>query len=212
MGHSATPAVYEIRSTVDVSARDAFEQWEGAAAVVGQFFRGVAPLQTLSKQTVLAFIRRNYTNPELTAEQIARACMVSPRSLYRLFEDTEHGIGARLMRMRLDHARKLLRTHPFRSLASVAAASGFASETHTEGAAIVPRSTFFHSVVTLVRCMRSMAAVSTKRTHRGLGKGLRSRCFQCSAHGSVQQGQRPTVTSGEGTHTGPSCRQRSSAS
>ncbi|MFD6162872.1 helix-turn-helix domain-containing protein [Nocardia sp. NPDC060256] len=139
---------------------------EGAAAVVGQFFRGVAPLQlddpggaaalaehgtgllasmmslsagvtpsgppaqTLTKQTVLAFIHRNYTNPELTAEQIAHACMMSRRSLYRLFEDTEHGIGTRLLRMRLDHARKLLRTQPSRSLASVAAASGFASERH----------------------------------------------------------------------------------
>ncbi len=86
--------------------------------------------QALARQQVLAFVRSHYTAPDLTTEQIARACAVSRRTLYRLFEDVEGGVAAMVRRRRIGTARALLRTDRTRSLESIAAASGFASDRH----------------------------------------------------------------------------------
>lgn len=136
----------------------------GAAGIVGRFFCGLArlqhsdpmeaailarhgtgllasvvqlaagempheePGQALAKQRALGFLERNYTDPALTVEQVAAACSVSRRTLYRLFEDGEDGVAAMLRRLRIEHAVALIRTDPARPLLSIARAAGFVSE------------------------------------------------------------------------------------
>lgn len=88
------------------------------------------PAQALSREQVLAFMRTRCADPSLTIDDIARACLVSRRTLYRLFGDVEDGLSAVLRRMRVECARTLLARDPGRATATVALASGFASERH----------------------------------------------------------------------------------
>ncbi|KAF0848313.1 AraC family transcriptional regulator [Nocardia caishijiensis] len=77
------------------------------------------PADTLRREHVMAFLRDNYTDPELTADDIAAACHISRRTLYRLF-----GMPGE----RLRHATHLLADNNHLPAAAVAFASGFASE------------------------------------------------------------------------------------
>ncbi|MGW0328428.1 AraC-like ligand-binding domain-containing protein [Nocardia sp. NPDC003183] len=88
------------------------------------------PAQALSREQVLSFMRTRCADPGLTIDDIARACLVSRRTLYRLFGDVEDGLSAVLRRMRVECARTLLTRDPGRATATVALASGFASERH----------------------------------------------------------------------------------
>ncbi|MEV6273889.1 helix-turn-helix domain-containing protein [Nocardia sp. NPDC051832] len=82
----------------------------------------------LTAQEVLAYIRGRYTDPGLTVDRIAAGCAVSRRTLYRVCAAFDGGVGAVLRRMRVRHARNLLRVSPARSLSAVAVASGFVNE------------------------------------------------------------------------------------
>ncbi|MFE1593194.1 helix-turn-helix domain-containing protein [Nocardia sp. NPDC058705] len=84
------------------------------------------PAQALVREHVLAYMRRRCTDPRLNVDEIAQACLLSRRSLYRVFGD--EGVGAALRRMRVETARALLLGDRARSMASVAASSGFSSE------------------------------------------------------------------------------------
>ncbi|RDI54482.1 helix-turn-helix domain-containing protein [Nocardia mexicana] len=86
------------------------------------------PAQALARQQVLAFVKRHYTDPDLGVEQIARACAVSRRTLYRLFDTVDGGVSAVIRRRRIARAQAMLCADPARSTASIAAACGFASE------------------------------------------------------------------------------------
>ncbi|MEV6771343.1 helix-turn-helix domain-containing protein [Nocardia sp. NPDC051030] len=86
------------------------------------------PGQALAKQRALAFIQRHYADPELTVDQVAHACSVSRRTLYRMFENGDDGVAAMLRRMRIERALALIRTDPTRPLLSIARAAGFVSE------------------------------------------------------------------------------------
>lgn len=86
--------------------------------------------QALSREQVLSFMRARCTDPNLTVDEIARACLVSRRSLYRLFDEPGDGLSAVLRRMRVECAQLLLVRDTGRSTASIATASGFASERH----------------------------------------------------------------------------------
>ncbi|MFE3188665.1 AraC family transcriptional regulator [Nocardia sp. NPDC059240] len=89
-----------------------------------------APADSLyTRQQVLAVLRRRYTDPDLTVDEVAHACLVSRRTLYRVCEDIG-GPAALVRRMRVEHARRLLRADPNRPLSAVAAASGFATDRH----------------------------------------------------------------------------------
>ncbi|WP_067543877.1 AraC family transcriptional regulator [Nocardia crassostreae] len=89
-----------------------------------------APSDSLfNRQQVLAYLRRRYTDPELTVDEVAHACLVSRRTLYRLCEGFG-GPAALVRRMRVEHARRLLRSDLTRPLAAIAAASGFATDRH----------------------------------------------------------------------------------
>jgi len=86
--------------------------------------------QALSREQVLSFMRSRCTDPALTVDEIARACLVSRRSLYRLFDETGDGLSTVLRRMRVECAQVLLLRDTGRSTSSIALASGFASERH----------------------------------------------------------------------------------
>lgn len=89
-----------------------------------------APSDSLyTRQQILGYLRRRFTDPDLTIDEVAHACLVSRRTLYRVCEGFG-GPGALMRRMRVEHARRLLRVDPARPLAAVAAASGFASDRH----------------------------------------------------------------------------------
>ncbi|MEC3913250.1 AraC family transcriptional regulator [Nocardia sp. CDC160] len=82
-----------------------------------------------TRQQVLAVLRKRYTDPDLTVDEVAHACLVSRRTLYRVCEDIG-GPAALVRRMRVEHARRLLRADPNRPLSAIAAASGFATDRH----------------------------------------------------------------------------------
>lgn len=76
---------------------------------------------------MLVHLRQRYTDPALTVDEVARACHISRRTLFRLF-----GIGrsyhATLRDLQVRHAQRLLARDASRQLAEVAFASGFAAE------------------------------------------------------------------------------------
>lgn len=89
-----------------------------------------APADSLyTRQQVLSVLRQRYTDPDLTVDEVAHACLVSRRTLYRVCEDIG-GPAALVRRMRVEHAQRLLRTDPARPLSAIASASGFATDRH----------------------------------------------------------------------------------
>jgi AraC-like DNA-binding protein len=82
----------------------------------------------MSLAKVQGYLRAQHGDPDLTVDEVARACLVSRRTLYRLFEGVPGGVSGLLRHIRVEHAQALLRTDPSRSLRSVAAACGFAGE------------------------------------------------------------------------------------
>ncbi|HXA62643.1 MAG TPA: helix-turn-helix domain-containing protein [Streptosporangiaceae bacterium] len=86
------------------------------------------PASSLTQERVRAFLRSRHSDPGLCVDDIARCCLVSRRSLYRLFETDPDGVGGLLRRVRIEHAQALLRADPFRSVESIASACGFAGE------------------------------------------------------------------------------------
>lgn len=79
----------------------------------------------VDRECVLAHLTAHASDPGLDADSVARACHLSRRSLYRLFEDEPEGFGETLRRLRVTSAQQLLRAEPQRPVAAVAARSGF---------------------------------------------------------------------------------------
>lgn len=82
----------------------------------------------LTRHRVEAFLRARHADPELTVDDVARAFLISRRTLYRLFDGTPGGVGTVLRRIRVDHAKSLLLADPQRPLEAIAGACGFAGE------------------------------------------------------------------------------------
>jgi AraC-like DNA-binding protein len=82
----------------------------------------------MARQQVLAFLRARHGDPGLGVDDVAHACMISRRTLYRLFEGTPDGIGGLLRGIRIEHARALLLSDASRPAESIALACGFAGE------------------------------------------------------------------------------------
>ncbi|MFF2087741.1 helix-turn-helix domain-containing protein [Nocardia sp. NPDC058176] len=86
------------------------------------------PADTLNRERVLAFLRDHYTDPELTVDEVAHACHISRRTLFRIFDGTGETLNTTLRRMRVRHAKILLSRDRSNLPAAVAFDSGFASE------------------------------------------------------------------------------------
>lgn len=82
----------------------------------------------VDRQRVLAHLAAHSADPRLDADAVARACHVSRRTLFRLFEGEPEGLGDVLRRLRVTAAQDLLRAQPQLPLATVGARSGFAGE------------------------------------------------------------------------------------
>ncbi len=129
---------------------------DGRAAAVGAFFRAfagedcsafathalglisstvsiaagaeTAPAE-LDRERVIHHLRRAFRDPALDADAVARGCHLSRRTLFRLFRDTPRSLADELRQIRVAEAQRLLRAHPDRPVADIAAASGFRGET-----------------------------------------------------------------------------------
>lgn len=100
----------------------------GSALLLAAGRNTVAQSDSLyTRRQVLTYMRRRFTDPDLTVDEIAHACLLSRRSLYRVCEGFG-GPAAMVRRMRIEHARKLLRQQHGRSVAAIAAACGFTTE------------------------------------------------------------------------------------
>lgn len=86
------------------------------------------PADTLSRERAMAYLREHYANPDLTFDEVARACHISRRTLFRVFDGEPETLATTLRRLRIRHAEILLTRDPAPSPATVAFASGFASE------------------------------------------------------------------------------------
>lgn len=84
------------------------------------------PARALVRERAVAFIRRNLADPRLDVDMVAGACRVSRRTLYRVF--APGSVAREIRRIRLEQAREMLRTHPDRPVATIAARCGFDSE------------------------------------------------------------------------------------
>ncbi|MFE1593191.1 helix-turn-helix domain-containing protein [Nocardia sp. NPDC058705] len=103
----------------------------GSAVLLAAGVRPVdTPADSLSREHVLVYLRRRCTDPELTVDEVAGACHISRRTLFRLFDGSGDTLNTTLRRMRVRHAQKMLAHNSTHALAAVASASGFASERH----------------------------------------------------------------------------------
>ncbi|WP_336085332.1 helix-turn-helix domain-containing protein [Nocardia sp. SSK8] len=99
-----------------------------AAAIAAGREPGRAQADAVTAQQVLDFVHAHFTDPGLSADRIATGCRVSRRTLYRLVEDLDGGLGALVRRLRVERAQALLESGDPRSIAEVALAAGFATE------------------------------------------------------------------------------------
>ncbi len=101
----------------------------GSAVLLAADSRPIdTPADALSREHVLVYLRKRCTDPELTFDEVAAACHISRRTLFRLFDGDGATLGATLRGLRVDYARKLLAYNSNHPPSAVAFASGFASE------------------------------------------------------------------------------------
>lgn len=93
-------------------------------ALAGPARRSEATIDQQREQA-LAHIRAHLTDPELDAHAVASSLGVSVRSLYRIFETTEHTPGRYLREIRIETARQLLERFPDRPVLVIAQQVGF---------------------------------------------------------------------------------------
>lgn len=79
----------------------------------------------LRRDQVLAYIHAHLADPDLDAERIATAMRLSRRSLYRLFQGTDHTVMGYLRAARIQSAQHLLRKYPSRPVSLIARQTGF---------------------------------------------------------------------------------------
>lgn len=78
------------------------------------------------QRELMVFLHANYHNPDLTVDDVAAALLVSRRTLFRIVGSD--GVAGRLRRLRVEHARRLLRRHPDRPISVIAGQAGFRDE------------------------------------------------------------------------------------
>ncbi|WP_405492977.1 AraC family transcriptional regulator [Nocardia sp. NBC_00511] len=84
------------------------------------------PAMAQARERVLGYLREHFADSGLSVEGIAAACSLSRSTLYRATE-ADGGVVAALRRVRLAHARTLLRAGSG-TIAAVASGCGFGSE------------------------------------------------------------------------------------
>ncbi|MFE3022589.1 helix-turn-helix domain-containing protein [Nocardia tengchongensis] len=80
------------------------------------------------RQQVIAYIKANLADQELSLDRIAHACKLSRGQLYRLFAQDDDGPMQLLRRLRVEKAQKLLLGAPEQTIAAISEACGFTGE------------------------------------------------------------------------------------
>lgn len=96
--------------------------WAGAresTAVLPDFVR---------RDHVISFLSTHLGDPQLDIDAIARGCLMSRRTLFRLFEDNEYSVMGQLRVLRVESAMMMLRNKPDRPISAVARVCGFTSQ------------------------------------------------------------------------------------
>ncbi len=120
----------EAPAQADVLAVNALDLI-GSAVMLTAGMRPIeASRDALNREQVLIYLRKHCTNPDLTADDVARACHISRRTLFRVFDSPGDSLGVTLRKLRVRHAKTLLIRHRTLPPAAVAFGSGFASERH----------------------------------------------------------------------------------
>ncbi|MEV6360507.1 helix-turn-helix transcriptional regulator [Nocardia asteroides] len=114
----------------DLLAGNALDLISSAVLLTAGVRPGETSAEALSREHVLRYVRERYTDRHLTIEEVALACHISRRTLFRLFDGTPDTFATVVRRLRLRHAKALLARDRSLSPAAVAFASGFASERH----------------------------------------------------------------------------------
>jgi transcriptional regulator GlxA family with amidase domain len=76
------------------------------------------------------FMRANYSHPELSADDIAKALHVSVRHLFQLWSTRPQSLAGTLLDIRLKAACSLLETRPHMPVNTIAHHGGFADASH----------------------------------------------------------------------------------
>lgn len=120
--HAIDPAAAAVLAAAGIDLLGA------AATIAAGREPGRAQAEAVTRQQVLDFVHAHFTDPGLSVERIATGCRVSRRTLYRLVDDLDGGLGALVRRLRVERARTLLAAGEVSSIAAVATASGFGTE------------------------------------------------------------------------------------
>ncbi|WAJ43698.1 helix-turn-helix domain-containing protein [Mycobacterium sp. Aquia_216] len=80
------------------------------------------------REQVMSFLRTHMGDPRLDVDAIAHGCLLSRRTVYRLFEGSEHSVMGRLRQLRVETAMLMLRNQPDRPVSAVGQACGFATD------------------------------------------------------------------------------------
>ncbi|MFF2087742.1 AraC family transcriptional regulator [Nocardia sp. NPDC058176] len=120
----------ESPDQADVLARNALDLFGSAVLLTARERPIDTPADSLSREHVMTYLRDHYTDPDLTVDEVAHACHISRRTLFRIFDDTSGSLNTTVRRMRVRHAKILLARDRARPPAVVAFDAGFASERH----------------------------------------------------------------------------------
>ncbi|APE33285.1 hypothetical protein BOX37_04115 [Nocardia mangyaensis] len=120
----------ESPDQADVLARSALDLIGSAVLLTAGERPADTPADSLGRERAMVYLHDHYTDPDLTVDEVAHACYISRRTLFRIFDDTSESLSTTLRRMRVRHAKILLARDRSRSPAAVAFDSGFTSERH----------------------------------------------------------------------------------
>lgn len=79
---------------------------------------------------VISYLQAHLSTRPLSADQVAVACGLSKRQLFRAFAEAGDNFAYKLRRLRVEKARDLLAFHPEMPLSEIARATGFSSASH----------------------------------------------------------------------------------
>lgn len=126
-------SLVELATTDPASARVLASQGPALLAAGASLAHG-APLAddaegAFVREQALRFINANFGDPSVDVAAVARACHVSRRTLYRVFDaDGDRSVGGILRQVRVERAKAMLATQRHRSVQAVGEACGFGGE------------------------------------------------------------------------------------
>ncbi|MEU4598278.1 helix-turn-helix domain-containing protein [Nocardia sp. NPDC023988] len=113
---------------VEILGRSALELLSSAVLLAAGSTGAAESGDALRREQVMAYLRKNFAEPTLSVDEVAGACHMSRRTLFRVFDGDGESFGTALRQLRVRQAQKLLVSNSARPIAGVAFEVGFASE------------------------------------------------------------------------------------